>query len=347
MLEETRENSRLRKLAVGLSPDNAIRERLEALVTVPRGAIGMMNAGGIGNCLAGAVDDALPTPRPCQRRPPPARPDSTEVRSWRRKMKVLWVSLLAVVALLAAACGSSAATPPAGSTAVPTAVGATSPTAGAQGFVAGLNPTAPWSGEEHFLYNADQNGKSLGTSTVDILPDGQGWTINWVDALPPLSQTIKMRVDANLRPLGEDKTTETVQNSQNVTVTVSTTYHDSKLDINAVVNGQNRNASVDVPADSLDNDQVLMTLRALNFSEGLQTHFTTVVANSATKVPSTATVQGKESVTVPAGTFDTWKVVLSFGQGADQTVWYQVDAPHQMVQYDNTSFKYVLAKPAK
>lgn len=45
-------------------------------------------------------------------------------------------------------------------------------------------------------------------------------------------------------------------------------------------------------------------------------------------------MRGQEQVEVPAGAFNTWLVEITTDQGT-QSIWYQVDAPHTLVQYDN------------
>lgn len=234
-----------------------------------------------------------------------------------------------------AALGSPTLPPSSASTAAPT-------TLAAQGEIQGLVPSAPWSDGERSVYNADQKGQSIGTMEISLAKQTFGWTITEVDALSPLSQTIQMRVDSTLKPLGETKISKAPQTD----LTLNTEYKDSKLTIKAKVNGEDRQATIDVPPASLDNDQLLVTLRALDFHSGLETKLTTIVANSASKVPTTVRVQSKETVTVPAGSFETWKTELDFGP-SKQYCWYQVNSPHQLIKYDNGAVTMVLAAKPK
>ena len=102
-------------------------------------------------------------------------------------------------------------------------------------------------------------------------------------------------------------------------------------------------ASMDAPSDSLDNDQLLGTLRALRFADGYDGKYVNLFTSTARSLPTTIRVQGREKVDVPAGSFDTWKVELDFGQ-AKQYAWYQAEAPNQLVQYDNGATRMVLTK---
>jgi hypothetical protein len=200
---------------------------------------------------------------------------------------------------------------------------------------------APWKDGDTATYDlVDRSGSKVGTSEMGYAKVGSAWVLTNADKAASVDQSSEVRVDAStLKPLSGAKRIK----SQGTDATVNTEYKDGKLDISAVVNGANRSASIDVPSDSLDNDQLLATLRALRFADGYEGKYVNVVGASASKIDTTVRVQGKEKVDVPAGSFDAWKLELDFGQ-AKQYAWYQTDAPNQLVQYDNGATKMVLTK---
>lgn len=58
-------------------------------------------------------------------------------------------------------------------------------------------------------------------------------------------------------------------------------------------------------------------------------------------------VEGGEPAWTPAGNFVTWKVAVSYeidGEETTLTAWYDVDAPHTLVRYDNGEVNYLLEK---
>ena len=224
------------------------------------------------------------------------------------------VSLLAAIALVAGCSG-----------------GAT-----AQGLSLG---DAPWQDGDQALYQiVSREGAPVGRSEFAFAREGGAWVLSATDKIGQLDQAYTVRLDpATLKPLGEVKTIHTADTD----VTLSTTYGQGRLKIEALVNGEERSATIDVPDGALDNDQLLMTLRALRFAEGYQGSYVNVVAANAAKIKTTVRVVGQEAVEVPAGSFQAWRVELDFGQ-AKQHAWYQVDPPHHMVQYDNGNLKYVL-----
>lgn len=199
----------------------------------------------------------------------------------------------------------------------------------------------PWSNGDEVSYEwLDKNGGKIGTSQYAYTEDGDAWVVSFTDKITGLDQSAKVRIDAQtLKPLGEEKSIK----AQGTDATVNTTYKDGKLDIQAVLNGENKSAAIDVPANALDNDQLLVTLRALQFADKYEGKATVVNGSNAAKIPVTVRVVGKEKVDVPAGSYDTWKVELDFGQ-SKQNAWYQTDSPNNLVQYDNGQTRMVMAK---
>ena len=248
------------------------------------------------------------------------------------------VTLLLIIALVpvgAAACGSGPEPATTPGTA-PATVGTTATQDGGLGLL-----PAPWQDGETADYDVlSASGNKIGTSQIAIAAQGDAWAVFESDKIVDLDQSWTIRIDAKtLRPLGQEKTIHTSATD----ATISTTYDGGKLSIKAVVKGEQRSASLDVPSNSIDNDQLLVTLRALPFAEGYEAKYTTVVAQNALKVGTTVRVKARETVSVPAGSFETWRVELDFGQGKQQA-WYSVAAPHRLVQYDNGATRMVLTK---
>lgn len=198
---------------------------------------------------------------------------------------------------------------------------------------------APWQDGETLVYDiVDRNGNTLGTSTFGFVREGDAWLLTVSDKAGQLDQTARVRIDATtLKPLAKEKTI--VRPDTEATLTI--TYTEGKVQIDAVVNGKEQSATIDLPDNALENDQLLMTLRALPFAEGYRASLVDIVPDTASRVNTTVLVEGKEQVTTPAGQFEAWRVELDFGQ-AKQTVWYAVEAPYTMVQYDNGATKLVL-----
>lgn len=247
-----------------------------------------------------------------------------------------YMGILLSIALITSACGSATA-----ATSAPTAGPAGTPAATQSSASLGLN-AAPWQngGTASYEWLNDQSGSQIGTSQYSFALKNNEWTINEDVKIGELNQTIEMRVNAEtLEPLGEKKTIKSPSTNADIT----TTYKNGKLDITALVSGKTKKASIDVPAIAIDNDQLLMTLRALPFAPGYKASYVLIVAQNALKVNTTVTVLSQEKIDVPAGNFVTWHVEIQAGQST-QNAWYQVDAPHSLVKYDNGTNSMALSK---
>jgi hypothetical protein len=231
--------------------------------------------------------------------------------------KLVTLIVLVILAVVAAACSSGASAP--------------ALTLGA----------APWKDGEKAIYDiVDQSGSKLGTSEFSFARDGDAWLLTATTKTGEVDEAAKVRLDGStLRPLGKEKTIKTASTD----ATLHITYSAGRVQIEAVVNGKDQNVAVDIPANVLESDQLLMTLRAMPFAEGHQGSLVTVVSDSASKMNTTVRVLGQEKVQTPAGSVDAWRVEGHLGQ-AKHGVWYAVEAPFTMVQYDNGTTKMVLSK---
>ena len=237
------------------------------------------------------------------------------------------LALVSIIALLGAACSPSAAP---------------APSTGATPEAAGLSLSPAWTGDESFSYDivGVQDGAKAGTGIVKITPAADSTTIEQTYTFGEVVQHFVTRVDSkNLKPIGGEMSFTGSPNAFSLT----TQYQDGKLVITAKTAEGDKNATVDVAADAVDNDSLLMILRGLPLKEGFSTSLNIAIGASAAQVKGTVNVTGKEPVTVPAGTFETYKIELDFG-GQKQGAWYDVAAPHTMIQYDNGATKFVLTK---
>ena len=83
-----------------------------------------------------------------------------------------------------------------------------------------------------------------------------------------------------------------------------------------------------------DNESSIFLWRTITFEEGYEARYNSVLANFRAINAVTISVVGKEEITVPAGTFQTWRVEIRSG-GRDQVAWFADTPDHILVQYDN------------
>jgi hypothetical protein len=218
--------------------------------------------------------------------------------------------------------------------------------------VSGLPPLtlspSPWKDQETDKYTWTNNGsgQSVGTIQYTFKKEIETWLLTSVEKINDQGvdheTTARVRIDpASLKPIGGEKFVK-IQDPNGMTTSASfdTTYKDNKFTVNTNVNNAKGTSAIDVPSDVLDNDQILMTLRAQNYVDGYaaRTAVATIGLNTDGVVLSSTDVgiraQGQESLTIPTGTYKTWKLELSFGEKKSYA-WYQVAAPYHLLKYDN------------
>ncbi|HHS50714.1 MAG TPA: hypothetical protein ENN07_06310 [candidate division Zixibacteria bacterium] len=90
----------------------------------------------------------------------------------------------------------------------------------------------------------------------------------------------------------------------------------------------------------LHNDQLLFSLPAMDFSAERQ-RFSLFVPANASFIDAAVIIEGTETVEVPAGEFEIYKVKFDFGTTV-QEGYYAVEAPHHLIIYDNGALQYRL-----
>lgn len=81
-----------------------------------------------------------------------------------------------------------------------------------------------------------------------------------------------------------------------------------------------------------DNEQLFMVIRALPLYQRFRATLRSVVTRAGAQENVVLRVVGRESISVPAGHFDTWKVDIA---GTHQSAWIALAPPHQLVKYEN------------
>jgi len=199
--------------------------------------------------------------------------------------------------------------------------------------------TAPWGDGEMSRFevvNSD-TGASLVDWVISIAAasDG-GWVITLETSAQATREFSSVHVAAGtLLPLSIEYSLESPQ----VNATYTGIYQEEDLVISATVNGETQNPTVKLPGPPyFENEQFVATLRALPLAEGWERSLNIIVSRTASKASLPVKVAAREQVTVPSGTFDCWKVELA---GTGQAAWINVEAPHQLVRYENVPAKTV------
>lgn len=121
-------------------------------------------------------------------------------------------------------------------------------------------------------------------------------------------------------------------------------YEGRNLKITVLKDGQEQEFSVKLPQMVMDNESVLMMVRNLPLAEGYKKLVNLAIIATVRVAPYEVWVDGVETVQVPYGEVECYKVVYTYkglGNVPDMYAWYSADADKILVKYvnQNVTFK--------
>lgn len=102
--------------------------------------------------------------------------------------------------------------------------------------------------------------------------------------------------------------------------------------------------TLDLPRHAYENESSLWLWRTLPLTDDYTSRYVSVNTIERTRQTVELEVTGQQRMTVPAGTFDTWRLQVRNGR-ATRVVSINIEAPHQVVQWDNGDTVLFLAPP--
>jgi len=190
-----------------------------------------------------------------------------------------------------------------------------------------FNP-APWSDGEISTYDVlDKAGTLLGTASWTWQHSPEGWTQAYELKLSGRLDRGEVVMGPDLRPLRSWRELGGRR--------LEATYSADKITIQqTATDGKVTTKELQPTADSVDNDASLMVQRALPLAAGYVTRYTDVIPTTGLAAPIRLSVTSAETITVPAGTFPAWRVVMESG-GVQHDGWYGQEAPYLLLKYRN------------
>jgi hypothetical protein len=114
-------------------------------------------------------------------------------------------------------------------------------------------------------------------------------------------------------------------------------YQDSTAQVVQRAEGDERRDEVSVPAHSYDSWTDLFLWRTIDFHDGYEATYSDVLSATLAEpqvISQTLEVTGRETVEVPAGTFQAWRLEVR-SSGGKQKAWFANDEARTLVRYDN------------
>jgi zinc protease len=169
-------------------------------------------------------------------------------------------------------------------------------------------------------------GNPFGTATTNLVREGDSWTASTRVQAGPTAQSSEVRFTDDFTPIslsssvsqgGTELGSELELTNERVTGTVRLPEQ----------MGGERQIDTEVPEGTLLSGMDAFALATADLSVGDTIAIPLFTEQSGSVVQATFRVTGEESVTVPAGTFDTYRLEMSAGP-QNGTLWVRREAPH-------------------
>lgn len=189
-------------------------------------------------------------------------------------------------------------------------------------------------------------GNPFGYQTARLEADGDGWRYTEKTVLGPVINQTSVVTFSATGVMRTSKQNGTVQGQEAL---IDVTYANGKATGKSKTPSQQGPVEItvnsEVPAGALDDNVVPAFMPIMPFAANAKIPFTVFQSGKGSAKNSGITVLGEEEVTVPAGTFKTYKATID---GAEQPTFFYVTvaAPHRLVKIalQGAPIEIVLAK---
>lgn len=207
----------------------------------------------------------------------------------------------------------------------------------------------PWTAPESHAYNLKKDSDQQGVTTLSVKRDGANYVLTTdSEGTNGTSDVSSVTADATtLKPVSAtrtitDKSTRTLLevSYEDVAKDQCDSGHVARIKQStfkppeAAKPDSTRSNPLCVPDHAYDNDESLFIWRTIKLEKDASVTYWTITAGRRDKHLVTLTVLGQEKVTVPAGTFDAWRVEIA-SERSRQDAWFATTGDHRMIQYVN------------
>ena len=193
---------------------------------------------------------------------------------------------------------------------------------------------APWQNGESATYtlldgDATPVGSAIIALTQEPVSGAPGWMLRRQVTGSSGSEVSSVAMSANgFRPAQSALTLSDATGTERV----SATYDQGEVNLDLTTKTNNSTfQQANIPSDARDQRSLWAIVRSLPLAQGYATQLNSFLPLTGRLERVTVTVGKQEQVTVPAGLFSAWSVVLDNGE-RDTRLWIEVDAPHTLIK---------------
>lgn len=194
----------------------------------------------------------------------------------------------------------------------------------------------PWPSTEEARYRLLDGDDELGSGVLSISTDGAKTTFRQEfdsESDEFHDETTAVSDSATLTPLSVERVIDGPEGERRWEVT----YINGTAIVSQRSEEDEREDRLSTPSHSYDSSTDLFLWRTIDFREGYETTYVDILTAVLAKpevISLKLRVTSKETVEVPAGEFETWRLEISSDDG-DQTAWYADTPERPLVRYDN------------
>jgi hypothetical protein len=192
----------------------------------------------------------------------------------------------------------------------------------------------PWADMETAHYRIMDGDDEIGTGELSIEVSNSTTTFRQAFENEEFrDETTAVADSQTLAPLSVERLIEGPEGPRHWQVE----YEGTKASVRQESDDGERDDEVTAPSNSYDSWTDLFLWRTIAFKEGFEATYADVLSATLTKpqvISQKLRVEKKETVEVPAGTYEAWKLRVDSPDGK-QTAWYADTPERPLVKYDN------------
>ncbi len=198
----------------------------------------------------------------------------------------------------------------------------------------------PWKGagvETYHYQVRDRDGATQITASLTV--EEAGAETRFLQRYESPDGTDEVTVVADAITLRPKEMTRSIR-STSVTRDIHAIYGTDTVKI-TITGDDPQVKDLEFPPHAYDTEESLFLWRTLPFTVGHDVRYVAINPNRPTGRVGNAHVIAIEQVTVPAGTFEVWRVEAT-AAGSRVVAWYETAAPYRLIRYDAGDFLYEL-----
>lgn len=202
--------------------------------------------------------------------------------------------------------------------------------------------SVPWPNNEEARYVLkDRDGGEVARAILKTTRQGDGgYSLTQRFESEKITDELTTLVKADLKPV----TVKRVVSGDEGDLRIEAHYKDGRVAVTYTSPSDLKSREAKASPDIYDNSAALFLWRTIPFAQGYETGYSSIASalvRNPEKINVSVKVMGKETVAVPAGTFESWRVEIR-GGGFQQVAWYDTGPQHRLVKYDNQDQVFLL-----